>query len=85
VFHDPVAKKDIGAILSSADCFVASVRKSRLNEFGISPNKLNDYLAAGRPVVLGAQAANNPVSESGDCAVANGGTGPKIRGDQAEL
>jgi glycosyltransferase involved in cell wall biosynthesis len=65
VFHDPVAKKDIGAILSSADCFVASVRKSRLNEFGISPNKLNDYLAAGRPVVLGAQAANNPVSESG--------------------
>ena len=34
--------------------------------FGVSPNKLYDYMAAGRPVLFAADAANQPVQEA-DC------------------
>jgi glycosyltransferase involved in cell wall biosynthesis len=41
-------------------------RRSSLYRFGVSPNKLYEYMAAGRPVLFAADAANQPVQEA-DC------------------
>jgi glycosyltransferase involved in cell wall biosynthesis len=50
-FLDPVAKEDIPALLGTAHAGLMILAPSELFAYGISPNKLYDYLAAGLPVV----------------------------------
>jgi len=40
-------------------------KKVDVFRYGISPNKLFDYLAAQRPIVFACSARNNPVAEAG--------------------
>lgn len=65
-FEGPVPKSSIPALAAEADAFVICVRDlPRLYRFGISMNKIFDYLAAGRPVLISADVPGNPVTESG--------------------
>lgn len=65
-FEAPVPKNEIPQLASQADAFLIAVKDlPGLYRFGISMNKLFDYLAAGRPVIMASNAANNPVSEAG--------------------
>jgi glycosyltransferase involved in cell wall biosynthesis len=64
-FEPPVAKEAIHAVLASADAFMVTMHAIGLYRFGISFNKIYDYMAAGRPTVLGASASNNPIAEAG--------------------
>lgn len=52
VFEDPVAKREINDVLSQADAFLLTLNPAPVFKEGLSPNKLFDYLAAGRPVVF---------------------------------
>lgn len=66
VFEAAVAKSEIPEISLQADAFVISVLDlPKLYRFGISMNKLSDYMAAGKPVLIATAAANNPVEEAG--------------------
>lgn len=60
-FEDHVAKSQIYAILQQADAFILSTRNINLYTYGVSPNKLHDYMAAGRPTIVALAASNNPV------------------------
>jgi glycosyltransferase involved in cell wall biosynthesis len=64
-FEPPVAKESIHEVLASADAFMVTMHAIGLYRFGISFNKIYDYMAAGRPTVLGASASNNPIAEAG--------------------
>lgn len=65
-FESPVPKSQIPALAAQADAFVIAVLDlPRLYRFGISMNKLFDYLAAERPTVVASSAANNPIAEAG--------------------
>lgn len=50
-FRDPVPKTAMPALLASADAGLMVLRDAPLFSYGVSPNKLFDYLAAGLPVV----------------------------------
>ncbi len=50
-FRDPVPKSAMPALLASVDAGLMVLRDSPLFTFGVSPNKLFDYLGAGLPVV----------------------------------
>lgn len=64
-FEAPVPKNLIPALASEADAFVLSVLdRPQLYRYGISMNKLFDYMAAGRPVLIASAAANNPVQDA---------------------
>lgn len=64
-FEPPVPKKNIPLLASEADGFVLTSRNlPNLYRYGISANKLFDYMAAGRPVVISLNAGNNPVLEA---------------------
>lgn len=64
-FSDPVPKREIPSVAAQADAFVICVRDlPALYRFGISMNKLFDYLAAARPIIMASAAANNPVDEA---------------------
>jgi glycosyltransferase involved in cell wall biosynthesis len=63
-FRDPVPKKNIAHLLNEADCFLMTLCNSPVFRWGISPNKLFDYLAAGRPILFSVDAPQNPVAEA---------------------
>jgi glycosyltransferase involved in cell wall biosynthesis len=66
VFVGPVPKDQVAAAIALFDACYVGYRRSSLYRFGVSPNKLYEYMAAGRPVLFAADAANQPVQEA-DC------------------
>jgi glycosyltransferase involved in cell wall biosynthesis len=65
-FVGPVPKEQVGPAIALFDACYVGYRRSSLYRFGVSPNKLYEYMAAGRPVLFAADAANQPVQEA-DC------------------
>lgn len=63
-FEKPVRKAEIPALAAQAHAFVFHLHDIPVFRFGISSNKLFDYLATGRPVLFGCNASNNPVQEA---------------------
>lgn len=61
-FLDAVPKFDVYRILKEADFFLLLLKDSSLWQWGISPNKLFDYMAMARPLILSVQTPMNPVS-----------------------
>lgn len=64
-FEDAVPKSAIPKLASEADAFLFNLIDAPVFRFGISSNKLFDYMAAGRPIVFGCDSSNNPVEEAG--------------------
>ncbi|MDO5652833.1 MAG: glycosyltransferase family 4 protein [Brachymonas sp.] len=64
-FEAPVPKSQIPVLATQADAFVIAVLDlPNLYRYGISMNKLFDYLAAERPIIMSSNAVNNPVNEA---------------------
>jgi glycosyltransferase involved in cell wall biosynthesis len=63
-FVGPVPKEQVADAIELFDACYVGYRRSSLYRFGVSPNKLYDYMAAGRPVLFAADAANRPVEEA---------------------
>ena len=62
---DQIPKSAVQSLLSQADIGYLSLRPEPLFRFGISPNKLFDYMLARLPVIAAVQAGNDPVTETG--------------------
>ncbi len=62
---DPVPKAQIPALLRSFDIAYLGWRRLPIYRFGIAPNKLMDYMMAGRAVLHSVEAGNDPVAEAG--------------------
>lgn len=64
-FEDSVPKAQIPALAAQADAFVIAVLDlPQLYRYGISMNKLFDYLAAAKPTIIASSAANNPIADA---------------------
>jgi glycosyltransferase involved in cell wall biosynthesis len=63
-FVDPIHKGQIPTLLQHFDIAYIGWRRQSLYRFGISPNKLMDYMMAARPVLHSVLAGNDPVSEA---------------------
>lgn len=61
----PVPKAMMPALLAAIDISYIGWRRQPLYRFGISPNKLMDYMMAGRPVLHSVDAGNDPVGDAG--------------------
>ena len=64
VMLDAVPKAAIPPLLRSMDVLYIGLQKQPLFRFGISPNKLVDYMMAGRPVICAIDAGNDPVRDA---------------------
>lgn len=51
IFLDPIPKKEMIQFLKNYDLCVMSWRDMPIYEYGISPNKMIDYLVAGKPIL----------------------------------
>jgi glycosyltransferase involved in cell wall biosynthesis len=64
-FYSTVDKRCVPAILARADCLIFSGRNSPLYKYGVSANKLFDYMCSGKPVIFAINSFNDFVKESG--------------------
>ena len=64
VFPPPVPKARIGDAMVGADAFIYGLQDLPLYRYGISLNKLTDYLAAARPIVFFGRSTYDPVAEA---------------------
>lgn len=55
-FYDPVPKSDVHHILSLCDLLLIPIQNKPIYRYGISPNKLIDYVLSGRPFITTLQA-----------------------------
>jgi len=65
LFFDPVKKEEVPAILSRAAINLAAMKDLALYKYGISLNKLFDYMCSGKPVVFAGDVYNDLVKMSG--------------------
>lgn len=63
-FLDPVPKSQIPSILQQSDLLMFCLRHLDIYKYGISPNKMYDYLASGKPVIMAGDTINNVVREA---------------------
>ena len=65
IFRPQVPKSEIGKVMSEGDAFLFHVRElASLRKYGISANKLYDYMSSGRPIIYAVNSRNNPVEEA---------------------
>jgi len=63
-FKGSVSKNEVLFYLCNSDILYFNLKKSPVFKYGISSNKLFDYLASGKPVIFAASAGNNPVADA---------------------
>jgi glycosyltransferase involved in cell wall biosynthesis len=65
LFWDPLPKRDVPSIISTFDVALYSLRDIAVFKYGLSSNKLFDYLASGCPIISSCATVDTPVSASG--------------------
>jgi glycosyltransferase involved in cell wall biosynthesis len=63
-FEPSVPKSQIPSLAAEADAFVFNLIDAPVFRYGISSNKLFDFMASERPVVFSCDSANNPVADA---------------------
>lgn len=64
VFEDPVPKRQIPLLAAEADAFVFNLIDAPVFKYGISSNKLFDFLAGERPIIFCCKSPNNPIEDA---------------------
>lgn len=67
-FLPPISKFAIPNFLKKMDALYIGLQKQSLFRFGISPNKIFDYMMAEKPIIQAIDAGNNLVREA-DCGI----------------
>ncbi len=68
LFLDPVSKEQVGSFLELIDVAFISLLPEKIFRFGVSPNKVFDYMYAQKPIIWAIEAGNNLVQEA-NCGV----------------
>ena len=63
--ENAVPKNEVAKILQNSDVLFLSLKDSPLYRFGISLNKLFDYMASRRVIILSGNPRNNPIKDAG--------------------
>lgn len=82
-FHGMVPKQKVPAVLTRADLLVIAILESDAYQFGANLNKMYDYFAAGRPVLLSGRIPNDDV-QSACCGVSVPGQSPQLLSEAME-
>jgi glycosyltransferase involved in cell wall biosynthesis len=64
VFLPPIPKGAIPGFLGAMDALYLGWNRQPVYRFGISPNKLVDYMMSAKPIIHAVEAGNDPVAES---------------------
>lgn len=68
-FFDPVPKTEIPGILIAADVAIITLKKVKVFSYGISPNKLFDYMAARKSIICAVEGEMAEKVENIGCGI----------------
>ena len=77
-FFDPIPKTEIPSILATSDAIILSLKNIQVFKYGISPNKLYDAYAIGRPVISTVEGSINDEIRKYKVGVTCKGEDPRI-------
>ena len=63
-FYDVVKKYEIPSLLKESDAVIMLLRDTPLYKYGMSPNKMYEYLASVKPIIFSGNVANDMVKEA---------------------
>lgn len=63
--EDRVPRGELPGLAAQSDCLVLGVLDTRLYDYGVSLNKLFEYMAAAKPIIFSGVVRGNPVMASG--------------------
>jgi Glycosyltransferase len=63
-FYSPISKQEIPSFLNLCDILYIGLVAKSLFRFGISPNKIMDYMMAAKPIISAISAGNDLISEA---------------------
>lgn len=66
-FLDPVPKSQVPVILHQSDLLMFCLRDLDIYKYGISINKMYDYFASEKPVIMSGDTVNNIIQEAKAC------------------
>ncbi len=64
LFLNPIEKIMIPSFLDSMDLLYIGLKKHPLFRFGVSPNKLFDYMMSGKPIIYAISSGNDPIADA---------------------
>lgn len=85
IFHDPIPKQKIPALLAGADLGLQCLTNVPAFYFGTSPNKFFDYIAAGLPVLNNYPGWLAELITESDCGFAVPPNNPEAFADALEI
>ena len=62
--ENSVPKNEVTNILQNSDILYFNLKDSPVFNYGISSNKLYDYMASGRVIIFSTKAKNNPIKDA---------------------
>jgi glycosyltransferase involved in cell wall biosynthesis len=68
IFLPPVKKTQVQSVLKFVDVCYIGLKKEKLFEFGVSPNKLFDYMFSEKPILYAINSGNKPIEEA-NCGI----------------
>ena len=69
LFIDAIAKKEVQSMLQLFDICYIGLQRERLFRYGVSPNKLFDYMYAAKPVLYAIDSGKANIVKTADCGV----------------
>jgi len=64
LFLEEIEKAMVPSFLESMDVLYIGLRNHPLFRFGVSPNKLFDYMMSGKPIIYAINSGNDPVDDA---------------------
>ncbi|MEW6773425.1 MAG: glycosyltransferase family 4 protein [Bacteroidota bacterium] len=64
IFLPAIPKKQIQSLLQKFDACYIGLQSKELFKYGVSPNKLFDYMYAAKPIIFSINSPNSPVEQS---------------------
>jgi len=68
-FFKPIPKTEIPGILSAADAAIITLKKVKVFSYGVSPNKLFDYMAARKSIICAVEGEMAEKVENVGCGI----------------
>ena len=69
LFIDPIKKQQVQSMLKKFDACYIGLKKENLFKYGVSPNKLFDYMYSGKPIVYAINSGKANIVDIAKCGV----------------